>query len=228
MENYRGVLTNAYLWGRSVHNTRAERMWVETSRSCMDDWYAFFMELEASYSLDHDNSAHIWLLQHLFLSTIDADALQWVDWWNNHPIPLESKRPETPSNMWIESQLMDGLRGLEHIAPTDPLVVDPFAAIPRMGVNQDILRLLQQQLLVFFSTISLHTWLKISLPVPKESLAYVPCEPPNCPLSPEEVQVLDRTLQTSSGMGDETMAGRRVLWIHALETMNAILIHRQG
>ncbi|KAK0430973.1 hypothetical protein EV421DRAFT_1720959 [Armillaria borealis] len=213
MENYRGVLTNPYLWGRSVHNTRAERMWVETSRSCMDDWYAFFMELKASYGLDHNNSAHIWLLQHLFLLTIDTDALQWADWWNNHPIPLEGKCPETPSNMWIESQLMDGLRGLEHVVPTDPLVVDPFAAIPSMGMNQDILRLLQQR----------HQAL-----TPDDSLAYVPCEPPNCPLSPEEVQVLDHTLQTSSGMGDETMAGRRVLWIHALETMNTILIHRQG
>ncbi len=130
---------------RSVHNTRAECMWVETSRSCMDHWYDFFMELEASYGLDHDNSAHIWLLQHLFLSIIDADALQWADWWNNHPIALEGKCPETPSNMWLESQLMDGLRGLEHVAPTDPLVVDPFAAIPTMGVNQDILRLLQQR-----------------------------------------------------------------------------------
>lgn len=129
---------------RSVHNTWAECMWVKTSRSCMDHWYDFFMELEASYGLDHNNSAHIWLLQHLFLLIIDTDALQWADWWNNHPIALEGKHPETPSNMWLESQLMDGLRGLEHVALTDPLVVDPFAAIPNMGVNQDILRLLQQ------------------------------------------------------------------------------------
>ncbi|SJL06539.1 uncharacterized protein ARMOST_09880 [Armillaria ostoyae] len=233
MENYRGVLTNAYLWGRSVHNTQAEHMWVETSRSCMDDWYTFFMELEASYGLDHDNSAHIWLLQHLFLSTIDADALQWVDWWNNHPIPLEGKRLETPSNMWIESQLMDGLRGLEHIALTDLLVVDPFAAIPRMGVNQDILRLLQQRHQALTPDVLAHLddgQADVLLPqnFSKESLAYMPCEPPNCPLSPEEVQILDCTLQTSSGMGDETMAGCHVLWIHALETMNAILIHRQG
>ncbi len=46
--------------------------------------------------------------------------------------------------MWLESQLMDGLRGLEHVAPGDPLVVDPFATIPTMGMNQDILWLLQQ------------------------------------------------------------------------------------
>ncbi len=65
---------------RFVHNTQAECMWVETFRSCMDHWYKFFIELEASYGLDYNNSAHIWLLQHLFLSIIDTDALQWVDW----------------------------------------------------------------------------------------------------------------------------------------------------
>ncbi len=75
------------------------------------------MELEASYGLDHDNSAHIWLLQHLFLAKINEQARLWADDWNNHKIPLEGKRPETPYNMWIESQLMDGLRGLEHVSP---------------------------------------------------------------------------------------------------------------
>ncbi|KAK0429600.1 hypothetical protein EV421DRAFT_1723058, partial [Armillaria borealis] len=165
---------------RSVHNTRAERMWVETSRSCMDDWYAFFMELEASYGLDHDNSAHIWLLQHLFLSTIDADALQWVDWWNNHPIPLEGKHPETPSNMWIESQLMDGLRGLEHVAPDRSAGCRSVCRHSKHGREPGYPKAAP--------TTSPGTYPRF----PKDSLAYVPCEPPNCPLSPEEVQVLDQ------------------------------------
>ncbi|KAK0484076.1 hypothetical protein IW261DRAFT_1318216, partial [Armillaria novae-zelandiae] len=93
---------------RSVHNTHTERMWVETSRSWCDHWYTLFMELKASYGLDHDKSAHIWLLQRLFLTKIDEQACLWADDWNNHKIPLEGKRPETPHNMWIESQIMDG------------------------------------------------------------------------------------------------------------------------
>ncbi len=40
---------------------------------------------------------------------------------------------------------MNGLRGLEHVALTDLLVVNPFATIPTMGVNQDIPWLLQQR-----------------------------------------------------------------------------------
>ncbi|KAK0187017.1 hypothetical protein F5146DRAFT_934983, partial [Armillaria mellea] len=94
---------------RSVHNTRVERMWVETSRSWCDHWYNVFMELEGSYRLDHDDSAHIWLLQCLFLAKIDEHAQLWVAEWNNHKIPLDGKHPESPYNMWIESQLMDGM-----------------------------------------------------------------------------------------------------------------------
>ncbi|KAK0430203.1 hypothetical protein EV421DRAFT_2065640, partial [Armillaria borealis] len=100
IENYQGVLSNPYIWGRSIHNTRVERMWVETSRSWCDHWYEFFMELEASYGLDHDNSSHIWLLQRLFLAKINEQAHLWADDWNNHKIPLEGKRPESPYNMW--------------------------------------------------------------------------------------------------------------------------------
>ncbi len=119
-------------------------MWVETSRSWYDHWYDFFMELEVSYGLDHNNSAHIWLLQHLFLAKIDEQVRLWADDWNNHKILLEGKHPKTPYNMWIESRLMDGLRGLEHVSPTDPCRVDPFATTPNMGVNRDILTLLEQ------------------------------------------------------------------------------------
>ncbi|KAK0435804.1 uncharacterized protein EV420DRAFT_295479 [Desarmillaria tabescens] len=67
MENYQGVLSNCIHLGpvsgfsssrlscidneyhSSVHNTRGERMWVETSRSWADRWHEFFTELEASY-----------------------------------------------------------------------------------------------------------------------------------------------------------------------------------
>ncbi|KAK0183873.1 hypothetical protein F5146DRAFT_1146469 [Armillaria mellea] len=233
IENYRGLLSKPYIWGRSVHNTRAECMWVETSRSWCDHWYDVFMELEGSYRLDHDDSAHIWLLQHLFLAKIDEHAQLWAAEWNNHKIPLEGKHPESPYNMWIESQLMDGMRGLEHVAPTNPHCVDPFGAMPNMGVNYDILTLLQQHHHALTPDILAHlddgrANAPLHQDFPAESLAYVPCEPPNCPLTPEEVDILDRTIAASPGMGDDTDAGCRVLWIHALQTLNAIIAHHCG
>ncbi|KAK0460231.1 uncharacterized protein EV420DRAFT_1673406 [Desarmillaria tabescens] len=195
MENYRGVLSNPYIWGHSVHNTRGERMWVETSRSWADRWHEFFTELEASYGLDHENSAHIWLVLHLFLADIDEAACQWADEWNNHKIPLQ--------------------------------------AIPNMGVNQEILTLLQQRHQALTPDVLAHLQdghEDASLPVnlPTQSLAYVPCEAPACPLSPVEVDVLNQTMATSLGMASNTWEARRVHWIHGLETLNAILAHRRG
>ncbi len=45
--------------------------------------------------------------------------------------------------MWIESQLLHGARGLKHLTADDPRRVAPFAAVPNMGLNKDMLRQLQ-------------------------------------------------------------------------------------
>ena len=57
---------------------------------------------------------------------------------------MKGKHLESPYNMWIESQLIDGMQGLEHIALTNLYLIDPFGAMPNMGVNHNILTLLQQ------------------------------------------------------------------------------------
>ncbi|KAK0186234.1 hypothetical protein F5146DRAFT_1142534 [Armillaria mellea] len=102
-----------------------------------------------------------------------------------------------------------------------------------MGVNHNILTLLQQRHHALTPDILAHLddgRANTPLPqdFPAESLAYVPCEPPNCPLTLEEVDILDHTIATSPEMGDDTDAGRRVLWIHALQTLNAIIAHHHG
>ncbi|KAK0469763.1 uncharacterized protein EV420DRAFT_1634184 [Desarmillaria tabescens] len=114
-----------------------------------------------------------------------------------------------PNNMWLESQLMDGFRGLEHIMPTDPLVVDPLAAVPNMGVNQEILTLLQQHHQALTPDVLAHLQdghgdAPLPVNLPTQSLAYVPCEAPACPLSPAEVDVLNQTMATSPGMASNT------------------------
>ncbi|KAK0188579.1 hypothetical protein F5146DRAFT_1002651 [Armillaria mellea] len=235
IENYRGLLSKPYIWGwpsvqlclSQIHSQYPSRTYVGGDIEEL---------LEGSYRLDHNDSAHIWLLQRLFLAKIDEHAQLWMAEWNNHKIPLEGKHPESPYNMWIESQLMDGMQGLEHVAPTDPHRVDPFGAMPNMGVNYDILILLQQCHHALTPDILAHLddgranalLLQDLLSVPAESLAYVPCEPPNCPLTLEEVDILDHTIAASPGMGDDTDAGHRILWIHALQTLNAIIAHRRG
>ncbi len=39
----------------------------------------------------------------------------------------------------MESQLLHGARGLEHLTPDDPRVAAPLAAVPNMGLNDEML-----------------------------------------------------------------------------------------
>ncbi len=52
-------------------------------------------------------------------------------------------RRASPLQMWMESQLLHGAHGLEHLTADDPRCVAPFAAVPNMGLNEDMLRQLQ-------------------------------------------------------------------------------------
>ena len=72
----------------SVHNTRIERLWYDVTHGFGLKWKNFFIDLEAHC---HLNPSHIWLLHHLFMSTINADAEAWVHSWNNHTMQLKGE-----------------------------------------------------------------------------------------------------------------------------------------
>ena len=54
------------------------------------------------------------------------------------------------------------------------------------------------------------------------SLSDVPCEPPNCPLTPEEVVILDTILAQRVNLSSRSMVVRRVVWEEALSICNNI------
>ncbi|KAI0368680.1 hypothetical protein BV20DRAFT_947886 [Pilatotrama ljubarskyi] len=64
---------------RSVHNTRIERLWYDVTRGFGAKWKAFFIELERHHRLDPTLPSHVWLLHHLFLPSINQDAVEWAD-----------------------------------------------------------------------------------------------------------------------------------------------------
>ncbi|KAI0371588.1 hypothetical protein BV20DRAFT_1051599 [Pilatotrama ljubarskyi] len=76
MEEVRGLGRGSYIWGRSVHNIRIERLWVDVTSGFGSKWKEFFHQLEAQHGLNVDNDAHVWLLHHLFLEAINRDAEQ--------------------------------------------------------------------------------------------------------------------------------------------------------
>ncbi|KAK0474593.1 hypothetical protein IW261DRAFT_1341498 [Armillaria novae-zelandiae] len=138
MENYRGIIRNSYIWGRSVHNTRVERMWRDTTIAFSNKWKGFFYDLECSHSLNPLLNRHIWLLHFLFLGKIDGDCQKWANHWNNHKLSLHG-HSASPLQIWMESQLLHGARGLEHLMPDDPRVAAPLTGVPNMGLNDEML-----------------------------------------------------------------------------------------
>lgn len=89
----------------STHNTRIERIWVEVGTQFGRRWRAFFTRLENQYHLDVKNPAHIWLLQILFLDSINADCKAFVHNWNLHGIRGEQTRNMAPivSSTWQQN-----------------------------------------------------------------------------------------------------------------------------
>lgn len=97
---------------RSVHNIRAERMWVDVTTHFGRKWKLFFRLLEVSHNLDADLDAHIWLLQYLFLSAINEDARAWANAWNNHTLSSRSETYRTPRYMYTHGMVHHGIRGV--------------------------------------------------------------------------------------------------------------------
>ncbi len=113
-------------------------MWRDTTIAFSNKWKSLFYSLEREHSLDPHLNRHIWLLHFLFLHRIDNDAQTWAEHWNNHKLALRG-RSASPLQIWMESQLLRGARGLEHLAPDDPRITAPLATVQNMGLNEDML-----------------------------------------------------------------------------------------
>ncbi|KAJ7789349.1 hypothetical protein B0H14DRAFT_3094951 [Mycena olivaceomarginata] len=75
MEETNGSGRGSFIWGRSIHNTRIERLWYDVTHGFGKKWKVFFLDLEANHGLNPTRPGHIWLLHHLFLSSVNRDAL---------------------------------------------------------------------------------------------------------------------------------------------------------
>ena len=68
------------------------------------------MDLEAHHGLDPSQPAHIWLLHHLFLNSVDQDAQEWANAWNSHKLQMKGQRERSPCDMFSFGMLQEGPR----------------------------------------------------------------------------------------------------------------------
>jgi hypothetical protein len=191
-------------------------MWVDIVQKVVSHWQRRFSILERQYGLDTDNLEHIWLLQHLFLHSINSDLHQFADTWNDHVMSISGEKNRSPKDMfffdrfelgfWGDPLPLDGEPRLLTYNDPDPLDEHLF---PGYGVD-----------LTGLSEADFPRSTDLCLP---QNMNSVDVEEPPVPLATDEqIGSIDHFCLTSMDRSDDTIIQ---LWCTALSSYNSLFLH---
>ncbi|KAF7315726.1 hypothetical protein MIND_00088400 [Mycena indigotica] len=210
MERLRGPGRGSYIFGRSIHNTRIERLWLDWTQGLGVKWYDFFMSLEQYYGLHVDDDLHIWLLHHLFLPALNNEAQAWVNTWNFHVLQIRGEPNRSPADIFLFGQVEEGVHTLPFA--DESLEDQPLEDLPHYGVDHEAQRDARIREHVFNHN---NEERSESLPARLNSVV---CESPLCPLLPVQLSSLDARLHGAGldACNVPSMDMRKLIWQEAL------------
>ena len=151
MEEVRGPDRGSYIAGRSVHNTRIERLWRDVFTAVSSTFVATFHDMEAQNILNSDNATDLFCLHYIFIPRINASLEAFHQAWNLHPLstegnnsPLQLYTGGSIGNHLFEENVDLESYGHDPDAPTpneeETAVVVPDTSIPLSQGSVQLLR----------------------------------------------------------------------------------------
>ena len=158
--------------------------------------------MEAHNGLDVDQDAHIWLLQHLFLPSINADAEAWAATWNHHSLARRGQTHRSPHEMYLHGLIEHGTRGIFVEPDVDDGEYDDY------GIDWDDLD--DHHIRRHHDAFNPDDGDPENPFVSNrpDHLSHVDVADPRCPFTAEQVQILDDHLRTLPFINDHDMNAR--------------------
>ncbi|KAF9479380.1 hypothetical protein BDN70DRAFT_932624 [Pholiota conissans] len=202
----------SYIWGRSVHNVRIERLWVDVTAQVGATWANLFTQLEIHYGLDINNAHHIWLLQFLFLPTINQDLTFFAEAWNEHQIQIKDGPNRSPIDMFNFDMLVHGVRGSDLTEAMSAEELEAYG-IDWEGLQEDhLIHSLQMN-----NDIQEEATSWIGQPGPPARLNEVRVDSPHAPFDQDECISLQERVQPWLGKADDESV--TLAWVYGLAYM---------